>query len=40
MALKATLALVALFAIVVGLAIPTPSRAPPPVAGDFSHAEG
>ncbi len=39
MALKALLALVALFAIVVGLSIPTPSRAPPPVAGTFAHVD-
>jgi hypothetical protein len=40
MALKALLVLVALAALVVGLAIPTPSKAPPPVAGSFSADAG
>ena len=39
MALKAILALVALAAVIVGLSLPTPSKAPPPVAGSFAQAD-
>lgn len=36
MALKALLALVVLAAVAVGLMLPTPSKDPPPVAGEFA----
>ena len=39
MALKAFLVLVALAAIVVGLTLPTPSKDPPPVAGEFASVD-
>lgn len=39
MALKALLALVILTAIAVGLLLPTPAKAPEPVAGDFASVE-
>jgi hypothetical protein len=39
MALKALIALIALAAVVVGLSLPTPAKAPPPVAGSFASAD-
>lgn len=39
MALKALLALVLLAAIAIGLLLPTPAKAPPPVAGEFASVD-
>lgn len=39
MALKALIALIILAAVVVGLALPTPAKAPPAVAGRFASVD-